>query len=83
MQARSQHARPVADQFRAWCDALRSRMDLVPSDPLAKALKYALDRVAELQVFLSNPDVPIGTNHLERALRPIPMGRKDWLCGCG
>lgn len=30
-------------------------------------------------MFLSDPDVPIETNHLERALRPIPMGRKNWL----
>jgi len=79
LQARSQHARPVVDQFWVWCDAQRNRMDLVPSNPLAKALKYALDRVAELQVFLSDPDVPIDTNHLERALRSIPMGRKNWL----
>jgi transposase len=28
-----------------------------------------------MRVFLSNPDVPIDTNHLERALRIIPMGR--------
>ena len=79
LQARSQHARPVVDQFWAWCDAQRNRMDMVPSNPLAKALKYALERVAELLVFLSDPDVPIDTNHLERALRPIPMGRKNWL----
>jgi hypothetical protein len=26
-----------------------------------------------------NPDLPIDTNHLERTLRPIPMGRKNWL----
>ena len=30
-------------------------------------------------MFLSDPDVPLDTNHLERALRPIPMGRKNWL----
>jgi hypothetical protein len=30
-------------------------------------------------VFLEDPDVPLGTNHLERALRPIPMGRRNWL----
>jgi hypothetical protein len=30
-------------------------------------------------VFLTDPDVPIDTNHLERALRVIPMGRKSWL----
>lgn len=29
--------------------------------------------------YLSDPDVPIDTNHLERALRAIPMGRKAWL----
>jgi hypothetical protein len=27
-------------------------------------------------VFLSDPDVPPDTNHLERALRVIPMGRR-------
>ena len=36
-------------------------------------------RVDSLKVFLSDPDVPIDTNHLERALRPVPMGRKNWL----
>jgi hypothetical protein len=30
-------------------------------------------------VFLEYPNVPVDTNHLERALRPIPMGRKNWL----
>jgi hypothetical protein len=30
-------------------------------------------------VFLEDPAVPLDTNHLERALRPIPMGRKAWL----
>ncbi len=40
---------------------------------------YAHERRVSLQVFLSNPEVPIDTNHLERALRPIPMGRRNWL----
>jgi transposase len=29
--------------------------------------------------YLTDPDVPIDTNHLERALRAIPMGRKNWM----
>ena len=36
-------------------------------------------REASLTVFLEDPDVQPDTNHLERALRPIPMGRKNWL----
>ena len=51
----------------------------MPSSPLAKALKYAKARVASLQVFLSDPDVPIDTNHRERGLRVIPTGKKNWL----
>ncbi len=30
-------------------------------------------------MFLSDPDVPIDTNHLERGLRVIPTGRRNWL----
>ncbi len=52
---------------------------LLPSNPLTKALHYALERREGLSVYLSDPDVPIDTNHLERALRPIPLGRKNWM----
>ena len=38
-----------------------------------------LDREAGLSVYLSDPDVAIDTNHPERGLRPIPMGRRNWL----
>lgn len=37
------------------------------------------ERRLGLEVFLTDPDVPMDTNHLERALRVIPMGRKSWL----
>lgn len=76
---RAQHSRPVVDAFWAWCDRQCHRPDLLPSSPLSKALKYAMGRQGSLQVFLSDPDVPIDTNHLERGLRPIPMGKKSWL----
>jgi hypothetical protein len=52
---------------------------LLPKAPLTKALKYAMARVASLQVFLSDPAVAIDTNHIERCIRPIPMGRRNWL----
>jgi hypothetical protein len=76
---RTQHSEPVVNAFWVWCDRQCQRHDLLPSNPLSKALNYAMARVASLKVFLSDPDVPIDTNHLERALRPIPMGRRNWL----
>lgn len=78
-QYRTQHSLPLVAQFFAWCDLQSQREDLLPSNPLAKALVYAKEREVELKVFLNDPDVPMDTNHLERALRVIPMGRKNWL----
>ena len=46
---------------------------------MIKAINYTLTKTTALRVFLENPDVPLDTNHLERALRPIPMGRRNWL----
>jgi hypothetical protein len=51
----------------------------LPKDPFTQALGYMLNRQAELRVFLEDPDVPLDTNHVERTLRVIPMGRKAWL----
>ncbi len=79
LEYRSRHALPIADAFFGWCHEQRQRMDLVNSDPLAKALVYAENHQAQLKVYLGDPEVPIDTNHLERALRVIPMGRKNWL----
>lgn len=76
---RTEHSEPVVRAFWGWCDDQCHRPDLLPSNPLSKALKYAMARQASLQVFLSDPDVPIDTNHLERGLRPIPLGKKNWL----
>jgi hypothetical protein len=76
---RQTHAQPVVVTFFAWAEAQLERAALLPSNPLTKALHYALERREALSLYLDDPDVPIDTNHLERALRPIPMGRKSWL----
>jgi len=79
LEYRSRHAFPIAEAFFGWCHEQRQRLDLVNRDPLAKAITYAENHQAQLKVYLGEPDVPIDTNHLERALRVIPMGRKNWL----
>ena len=78
-QHRLEHSKPVVDNFYEWCDRQIRRGDLTPSNPLSKALGYVMKRETALRVFLEDPDVPLDTNHLERTLRPIPMGRKNWL----
>lgn len=76
---RIEHSLPVVEAFFSWCYEQRQRIDLVNSNPLSKALAYAMKRQQELKVFLSDPEVTMDTNHLERALRVIPMGRRNWM----
>ena len=78
-QYRQTYATPIVDAFFAWIKEQRQRTDLVKSNPLAKALVYASEREQAMRVFLDNPDVPIDTNHLERQIRYIAMGRRAWL----
>lgn len=47
--------------------------------PFLGALAYIRERRVGLSVYLDDPEVSIDTNHLERALRVIPMGNKNWL----
>jgi transposase len=44
----------------------------------AQAARYALAREQALRVFLEYPDVPLDTNHLEREIRAIALGRRTW-----
>lgn len=78
-QYRLAHSKPRVERFYEWIERQFDRQGLLPSNPLTKALAYARDRRAAMEVFLTDPDVPLDTNHLERALRPVPMGRKAWL----
>jgi transposase len=73
------HAKPVADRFFVWIDKQFAALGFLPSSPFISALAYIRERRAGLEVYLGDPDVAIDTNHLERALRVIPMGRRNWL----
>jgi len=76
---RLEYSKPVVDGIIGRVTDLLQQRAFLPSAPFTKALGYLHSRTMELRVFLENPDVPLDTNHLERALRPIPMGRKNWL----
>lgn len=76
---RAEHARPVVARFFEWIQTTLNTQILLPSNPFTQAAKYAFARQKELQVFLEYPGVQLDTNHLERTIRPIAIGRKNWL----
>ena len=68
------HSKPKVEVFFDWIERQFERHGFTPTNPFIKSLRYAHKRRLGLEVFLTDPDVPMDTNHIERALRVIPMG---------
>jgi hypothetical protein len=70
-------SRPLIERlFASWDEALPT---LRPSTKLAEAIGYALNRRAELTRFLDDGRIQLDTGHLERSIRPVAIGRKNFL----
>jgi len=75
--ARQQDSRPRVLAFRTWCEQQLGRIP--GKGDLAKAMRYALGRWPSFTLFLDDARVAIDNNAAERAIRPIAVGRKNFL----
>ncbi len=70
-------ARPLADALNQW---LRQQLQRVPDgSATARAIDYSLKRWAALARYLDDGDLPIDNNWVENRIRPIALGRQNWL----
>ena len=76
-QLRQQRAKPIADALHAWLTEQRQK--LVKSVVTAKAIDYSLSNWRALTRYLDDGNVPIDNNAAENAVRPLCVGRKNWL----
>jgi transposase len=79
LELRALNSKPIVDKFFDWLETTLVERLLLPRNPFTEAAEYALTRKKELKVFLADPEVAIDTNHLERQIRPIALGRRNWL----
>jgi hypothetical protein len=77
LEIRQQQAVPIADTLHQWLLAQRTRVP--DGSATAKAIDYSLNRWAALTHYLSDPRVPIDNNWVENQIRPIALGRKNWM----
>ena len=76
-QMRQLHAKPAAQALHAWLTEQRAK--LANADATAKAIDYALSNWPGLTRYLDDGDIPIDNNAAENAIRPLVVGRKNWL----
>jgi hypothetical protein len=74
---RHEASRPMVERLHQ--RFVEARDELRPTSKLAEAVAYALNRWPSLVRYLDDGRLPIDTNHLERLLRPIAIGRANWL----
>lgn len=70
-------ARPVADALNKWLTL--QRMKVPDGSATAKAIDYSLNRWAALTRYLDDGDLPADNNWVENQIRPIAIGRNNWL----
>ena len=70
-------ARPLLKEFDAWLKSAQAQS--LPKSPLGKAIGYAQNQWAALERYVEDGRLSISNNAAERALRPLAVGRKNWL----
>jgi transposase len=76
-QLRQQRSKPIAETLRQWL--VRQRGQVPDGSATAKAIQYSLGRWAALIRYLDDGDLPIDNNHIENRIRPVALGRSNWL----
>lgn len=75
--ARRQRSKRIVDDLWIWLDR---QFALVPErSTIADAIRYTVARWAALTRFLDDGRVELDTNPVERAIRPVVLGRKNYL----
>jgi transposase len=74
---RQEEAQPLLQSMHDWL--LQTRMTVANGGGTAKAIDYSLRRWAALSRYATDGNLPIDNNPVENVIRPIALGRKNWL----
>ena len=74
---RQKEAIPVLDQIKVWME--KHVHQVLPKSPLGQAIRYALPRWGGLSAYAQHGQIEIDNNWVENAIRPLAIGRKNFL----
>jgi len=76
-QLRQENSLPILADMHDWL--IRLRTSTANNSGLARAIDYSLNRWASLIRYAQTGNFPIDNNPVENAIRPIAIGKKNWL----
>ena len=74
---RKQEAVPVLNSLQQWMK--QTYIEALPKSPMGKAIAYSLERWEQLMTYTTNGKLNIDNNPVENAIRPVAIGRKNYL----
>ena len=74
---RQEQARPLLELLKPRIEAVGAQV--LPSSALGKAATYTLALWPKLTRFLKHPEVELSNNLAENSMRPVALGRKNWI----
>jgi transposase len=74
---RKQEAVPVLNSLQQWMK--QTYIEVLPKSPMGKAITYSLQRWEQLMIYTTNGKLNIDNNPVENAIRPVAIGRKNYL----
>jgi len=76
---RQERAPAILAELHALLLAMQASGTILPKSIAGNAINYTLKRWVELTQFLHHPVIELSTNWAENSMRPIAIGRKNWL----
>ena len=76
---RQELAPALLGELHTLLSAMQSSGAILPQSVAGKAINYTLKRWVELTQFLNHPVIELSTNWAENSMRPIAIGRRNWL----
>lgn len=76
-QLRREQAQPLLDAWHDWL--LKTRVTVADGGGTARAIDYTLRRWVALSRYAQDGRLPIDNNPVENTIRPIAIGKKNWL----
>lgn len=77
LKLRQERSVPILKELRSWM--IENYKAVVPKSPIGQALHYCLERWDKLVIFTTNGKLEIDNNMVENAIRPVAVGRKNYL----
>ena len=74
---RQQQSKPILDNLEDWLS--KQLTHISGKSPLAGAIRYGLTRIPKVRPYLEHGFLELDNNTAERAMRPIAIGRKNYL----